>query len=517
MNLFGYSIIKKAEKGTFQSFSPPSMDDGSVLASTGWSTGSYLDLDVGSSSESELINKYRDISMYPDCDTAIEEIINECISVEDSDDIIDIDLEQTKLPLAIKNLITEEFGNVLELLHFRTHAHDLMKQWYVDGKIYFHKILDPENPQNGIVELRPIDPRKIKRIKQVQKQLDPNTGSGLYTTLADFYLYNDSKSTNVRGSAAPSNSMVAGTQIAIDSIACVNSGLMDNERNIVIGFLHKVIKPCNQLRMIEDAVVINTLVRAPLRRIFNVYTGNLPPNKQEQHVQETANRFRNKVNYNVTDGSTQDSKKFLSMLEDYWFAQSKDGHGTTVENLPGGGEIANDDKMMYFQKKLYQSLNVPFSRLQNEGGINFGHQTEISKEELKFAKYINRLRRKFSELFSDILCSQLITKGILTYDDWEQISKNISYKFNSDIYWQETKKNDLLRDKMELISMVDPYVGKYFSKDYIDKEILGLSEEDQEEMNDQMGADYQVQMQQQVEQMKIQQGASNNEKENDGK
>lgn len=502
MELFGFSITKKVEEESGNaSFAPPTTDDGSSLATSGWVTGSYLDLEGGAKTEGDLINRYRDIAMYPDCDSAIEEIINECISVEDSDEIVELELDDAPIPVNVKKAISEEFNTCLDLLKFKTKAHDIFKRWYVDGRIYYHKILDNEAPQNGIQELRYIDPRKIKRIKQVDKQKDPNTGTELFQTVNDFYVYNDSKVNYARGSSAPGASVAAGIQIAVDSIAACTSGLIDMEKNVVIGHLHTAIKPTNQLRMIEDAVVINALVRAPLRRIFNVYTGNLPPQRAEAHVQESMNRFRNKLVYDASTGEMKDDKKLMSMLEDYWFPKGKDGASTTVENIEGGTDIANDDKLQYYQKKLYQSLKVPFSRMQNDGMINFGRQSEISKEELKFAKYINRLRRKFSELLEDILCTQLITKGILKYEDWQQISKHIKFKFNSDIYWQESKKNDILRDKLDLLNVVDPYVGKYFSKEYVSKEILGLSEEDQEEMQQEMAVDYEIDQQRQQQEM----------------
>lgn len=507
MNLFGFTIAKKAESNdNKQSFAPPTQDDGASLVSAGWITGSYIDVDGAAKTENDLINRYRDIANYPECDSAIEEIVNECISVEDSDDVVHINLDDTRLPENVKVLIDTEFKNVLELLEFRTKAHDIFKRWYIDGRIYYHKIL-AENIKGGIIELRYIDPRKIKRIKQIKKDKDPATGLDIITVVDDFYIYNESQTVTARGANAPSGT-VQGVKISVDSIAACTSGLMDPERNAVISNLHRAVKPCNQLRMVEDAVVVNVLVRAPLRRIFNVYTGNLTASKAEQYLQDTMNRFRNKVTYDTSDGSLKDDKRTQSMLEDYWFPMDKDGNRTTVENLEGGQDIADDDKLKYYQKKLYLSLSVPFSRFEANGVINFGRQSEISKEELKFAKYINRQRRKFTELFEDILCTQLVAKGILKYDEWEAVYHKIKYIFNSDIYWQESKNNDILRDKVELIQMMDPFVGKYFSKEYIDRNVLQLSEEEKEEMDQQIEYDYQLDQQKQQQealaQMQIQ-------------
>jgi hypothetical protein len=501
-SLFGFTLTKKAEEESNLSFAPPQNDDGATIVASGMFAGSYLDYDITSKSDGDLINRYRDISMYPTCNSGIEEIVNECISVEDDDTVVTIGLDDTGLPKNVKLAIADEFNTVLDLLEFKTKAHDIFKRWYIDGRIYYHKILS-ENVAEGIDELRYVDPRKLKRVKQVQKEADPATGLQMTEITDDFYIYSDVSVASARGPSTTSGTS-QGVKISIDSIASVTSGLNDWEKGGIQSHLHRALKPVNQLRMVEDAVVINALVRAPMRRLFNVYTGNLNASRSEQHLRDVMNRFRNKLVYDTATGEMKDEKKHMSMVEDYWFARGKDGEQTTIQNIEGGAEIVDNDMLQYYQKKLYEALNVPFSRMQSDGMISFGRQAEISKEELKFAKYINRLRRKFTELFDDILCTQLIAKGVLTYDDWKAIQKKIKYVFNSDIYWQQTKQNDILRDQIDIVTMMDPFVGKYFSREWIVKNVLKISDEDQEEMQAQMEFDREQDLAAQQQEMLMQ-------------
>ena len=483
-NLLGFQITRNKDTlgkpaESKQAFTVASPDDGTTTISAGGYFGQYLDMEVNAKDDFDLIKRYREIAQHPECDMAVEDIINEVIVSDERDTSVSLSLDKLAISDNIKLKIRDEFEEVMRLLNFDEKGHDIFRRWYVDGRIYFHKVIDPKSPRKGLTELRYIDPRKIKKVREVSKKRDPKgKGVEIIETTAEWFVYNEK-------GIQPSGSN-AGLQISADSICYVTSGVVDQTRNMVMGHLHKAIKPTNQLRMIEDAVVIYRIVRAPERRIFYVDVGNLPKVKAEAYLRDVMARYRNKLVYDASTGEIRDDRKHMSMLEDFWLPRREGAKGTEVSTLAGGQNLGEISDVQYFQKKLYQSLNVPISRMESDNGFNMGRAAEITRDELKFTKFVQRLRKRFAQVFSDILKTQLVLKGIITIEDWAKLKEHIQYTFLKDGYFAELKNAEIIRERIGLANEVSPYVGKYYSVEYIRKNILQQTDEDIIEIDSQI-------------------------------
>ena len=511
ISLFGYKLTRdRPEPENAQSFVQPQNDDGAMAVNAAGFFGTYYDIDASAKNEVDLINRYRDIALYPDCDSAIEDIVNDSVAAEDDEAIVKIGLEKVELSANIKKSVEEEFNNVLKLLDFNSKSHDIFKRWYVDGRTVYHKIVDTSKPKQGILELRYIDPRRIKKVRKLERKKDPTTGVEFITNIEEFFIYNE-KGLVAVGPTAP-NAM-QGVKIAPDAIAYCTSGLIDFDKNIVMGHLHKAIKVVNQLRMVEDSLVIYRMTRAPERRVFYIDVGNLPKAKAEQYVKGIMNQYRNKVTYDATTGEVRDEKKTMSMLEDFWMPRREGGKGTEITTLDGGANLGEIQDINYFQNKLYQSLNVPASRMRADTGMNFGRQAEITRDELKFSKFVGRLRKKFGELFDDLLRTQLILKGIMREEDWDKIKEDIYYNYTQDTYMAEAKQAEIQRNRIDLLNAINPYVGTYFSREFVFNDVLQLTQEEIDKMQKEIQNDTQLQtlLQQQqpwqLQQMEMQKNA----------
>ena len=492
LTLFGYTIQKKKDEAPKQSFVPPTDDEGATTVNATGFYNTYIDIDVIAKTENDLISRYRDASNYPDCDSAIEDIVNEAVSAQDDEPVVKLDLEKVELSKSVKNLIEEEFDNVLKMLDFNSKAHDIFKRWYIDGRIYYHKIVNTSNAKQGIQELRYIDPRKIKKVRKINKQKDQKTGVEFITNIEEFFIYNEK---GLIATVPSTANQSQGLRISPDSITYCTSGLLDLDRNMVLSHLNKAIKTVNQLRMVEDSLVIYRMSRAPERRIFYIDVGNLPKVKAEQYVKSIMNQYRNKVTYDASTGEVRDEKKTMSMLEDFWMPRREGGKGTEITTLDGGQNLGEINDINYFQNKLYQSLNVPLSRMKPETGMNFGRQAEITRDELKFSKFISRLRKKFAELFDDLLKTQLVLKGIMKAEEWDKIKEDIYYEFTQDTYTAEAKESEILRNRLDLLNTIVPHVGTYFSREYVYDKILHLTEDEVDEMKDAIANDTDLQQQ----------------------
>ena len=480
--LFGYSIerAKKVPKGP--SFVQKDNQDGATPIAAGGHYGYYVDIDGTVKNEWELIQRYRDMILQPECDSAVDDIINEAICGSYNDVPIKINLENVKgISDKVKKLMKEEFDFVLDLLDFENKSFELFRRWYVDGRLFFHKIIDLEDPQAGIVELRYVDPRKMRKVIEIEnrpERVDPSNPSEAYMQkTVEYFIYNG------KGLKAGDTQ---GLKISADAVTFVHSGLFDMNKNMVLSNLHKAIKAVNQLRMIEDSLVIYRLSRAPERRIFYIDVGNLPKVKAEQYLREVMSRYRNKLVYDANTGELKDDRKFMSMLEDFWLPRREGGRGTEITTLPGGQNLGELEDVKYFQKKLYKALNVPNSRLETETTFNIGRSTEITRDELKFQKFINRLRKRFSDLFQDILKTQLLLKGILTLEDWDHIKNHIQYDYIADNYFNELKSMEMMNERMTLVGSMDMFVGKYFSIEQIRRNVLKQSAEEFKEIDKQI-------------------------------
>jgi len=486
-NLLGFQITrnnndlgKPAEAK--QAFTVASPDDGTSTISAGGYFGQYLDMEVTAKNDIDLIKRYREVAQHPECDMAIEDIINEVIVSDERDASVSVSLDKLMISDNIKMKVRDEFDEVLRLMNFDEKGHDIFRRWYVDGRIYFHKVIDPKSPRKGLTEVRYIDPRKIKKVREVSVKRDSKgKGVQMMETTAEWFVYNEK-------GISPGNSN-AGLKIATDSITYVTSGVIDQTKNMVMGHLHKSIKPVNQLRMIEDAVVIYRIVRAPERRIFYVDVGNLPKVKAESYLRDVMARYRNKLVYDASTGEIRDDRKHMSMLEDFWLPRREGAKGTEVQTLSGGQNLGEITDVQYFQKKLYQSLNVPMSRLDSDNGFNMGRAAEITRDELKFTKFVQRLRKRFTGVFNDILKTQLVLKGIITIEDWSKIKEHIQYTFLKDGYFAELKNAEILRERIGLANEISPYVGKYYSVEYIRKHILQQTDEDILEIDRQIASE----------------------------
>ena len=480
--LFGFEINRKKnqeqEDEKSKIFALPQNDDGAVTIQSGSHYGTYVDLDGVVRNEIELITRYREMSIQPEIETAVDDIVNEAIVNDDNGKGVDINTDDLKQPDQIKKRIIEEFDLVLKLLDFGNMGHDLFRRWYIDGRIFYHIVIDDKRPALGIQEVRYIDPRRIRKVREIQKTRDPRSGMELIKRQNEYYLYNE------RGVIGAHSNM--GAKIAVDAIVNVNSGLMDAKRAMVLSYLHKAIKPLNNVRMVEDATVIYRLSRAPERRVFYVDVGNMPTIKAEQYLKDVMTKYRNKLVYDSTTGEIKDDRKHLSMLEDFWLARREGSKGTEITTLPGGMNLGELEDVKYFEKKLYKSLGVPVSRLEPQQGFSLGRSTEVSRDELKFNKFIQRLRNKFSILFDDLLRVQLILKKVCTEEEWKEFKEDLWYDFKKDNNFTELKDAELLSNRMSVLQLVDPYVGKYYSMEWVRKNVLQMSDEDIMEIDKQI-------------------------------
>lgn len=485
LSLFGFQISRSKadiEQQSEKTFAPPSNEDGALTISAAAYYGTYVDLDGTAKNEVELISRYREMAMQPEIESAIDDIINEAIVQNDDGKSIRIIMDDLRQPEKIKKAIEEEFSVVLRLLNYQNMATDTFRRFYVDGRIFYHIIIDDENPTEGIKALRYIDPRKIRKIREIKKDKDTGTSTDVVQTVNEYYIYNDKVVSGTSSSYGP-----VGTRIAKDAIINVNSGLMDSRRAVVLSYLHKAIKPLNQLRMIEDATVIYRISRAPERRIFYIDVGNLPKLKAEQYIRDIMVKYKNKLVYDAQTGEVRDDRKFLSMMEDFWLPRREGGKGTEITTLPAGTNLGELEDVKYFEKKLYKSLNVPVSRLDpNQSGFSLGRVGEISRDEVKFSKFVDRQRQKFSEIFDQALRVQCVLKGICTADEFDEFKENIYYDFLKDNNFAELKEAELVRERLSLLGSVDPYVGRYYSMEWIQRNVLRLSDDDIKEMQKQI-------------------------------
>jgi hypothetical protein len=497
VTLFGFEISRRnklqQEDEKLKSFTPPQNEDGAVVIQSGSYYGTYVDLDGVVRNEIELITRYREMSMQPEMETAIDEVVNEAIVNDDNGQAVELNTDDLKQPDQIKKKIRDEFDYILKLLNFGNMGHDIFRRWYIDGRLFYHVIIDEQRPTLGVQELRYIDPRRIRKIREIQKTKDPKTGVEIIKRQNEFYLYNE------RGVTGTHSNL--GSKIAIDSVINVNSGLMDAKRAMVLSYLHKSIKPLNQLRMVEDATVIYRLSRAPERRIFYVDVGNMPTIKAEQYLRDLMVKYRNKLVYDSSTGEIKDDRKHLSMLEDFWLPRREGSRGTEITTLPGGANLGELEDVKYFEKKLYKSLGVPVGRLESQQGFSLGKSTEITREELKFSKFVQRLRNKFSTLFDDLLRIQLILKRVCTEEEWKEFKEDVWYDFRKDNNFTELKEAELLTNRILLLQYVDPFVGRYYSKEWVRKNVLMQSEDDIEEIDQQISQEQEQEAAVQQEQM----------------
>ena len=486
--LFGFEIIRKKPQEELPSFAPKLEEDGALVVSEGGAYGQYVDLEGAVRNEAELVSKYREISMHPDVEMAVDDIVNEAIVMDPKKEIVSLNLDDLEQPENIKKMILEEFDNVVELLEFNQHAYEIFRKWYVDGRLYYHAIIDEKAPREGIKELRYIDPRKIRKIKtQRRVKANKNTNVIINKTAEEFYIYNDKGFAKAPTQGSTYNDPASqGIRIAVDSVVNVSSGLVNVGGDMVIGYLQKAIKPLNQLKSMEDSLVIYRISRAPERRIFYIDVGNLPKMKAEQYLRDIMTRFKNRVVYDAQTGEIRDDRKHMTMLEDFWLPRREGGKGTEITTLPGGQNLGQIDDIIYFQRKLYKSLNVPITRLDPEAQYNFGRATEISRDEVKFAKFVTRLRGKFSELFNRILEKQLILKGVITSEDWQEFRTNFKYEYSEDNHFAELRNTEILRDRISMLRDIDDYTGKYYSHEWVRRNVLYQTEEDMKEIDEQI-------------------------------
>ena len=486
--LFGFQIVRKKPEEELPSFAPKLEEDGALVVSEGGAYGQYVDLEGAVRNEAELVSKYREISMHPDVEMAVDDIVNEAIVMDPKKEIVTLNLDDLEQPENIKKMILEEFDSVVELLEFNQHAYEIFRKWYVDGRLYYHAIIDEKAPREGIKELRYIDPRKIRKIKTKKRAKASKTSNVIIDkTVEEFYIYNDKGFAKAPTQGATYNDPGSqGVRIAVDSIVNISSGLVNVNGDMVIGYLQKAIKPLNQLKSMEDSLVIYRISRAPERRIFYIDVGNLPKMKAEQYLRDIMTRFKNRVVYDANTGEIRDDRKHMTMLEDFWLPRREGGKGTEITTLPGGQNLGQMDDVIYFQKKLYKSLNVPITRLDPEAQYNFGRATEITRDEVKFAKFVTRLRGKFSELFNRILEKQLILKGIITSEDWKEFKTNFKYEYSEDNHFAELRNTEILRDRVSMLRDIDDYTGKYYSHEWIRRNVLYQTEEDIKEIDEQI-------------------------------
>ena len=481
--LFGFEI-KRAETEDPKkkpSIVPARDDDGAgYVTAAGTHYGQYINIDGDDSKDNyNMIMKYRGVSMHPEVDAAIEDIVNESISGSELEQPVDLNLDNLEQSDKIKKTIKEEFDNIVAMLDFNNLGHDIFRRWYVDGRLYHHLVVNDSNLKAGIQEIRPIDSAKMRKVKQVKKKKDPATGANLIEKTDEYYIYQEK----------PGSQYNAGVKMTLDSVSYCTSGLLDEGRKRIVSYLHKALKPINQLRMMEDSLVIYRLARAPERRMFYIDVGNMPRGKAEQYMKDIMARYRNKLVYDAQTGEIRDDRKHQSMIEDFWLPRREGGRGTEISTLPGGANLGEIDDIVYFQKRMYRSLNVPINRLEQEAQFSLGRSTEISRDELKFQKFIDRLRRRFAHLFYDILRKQLILKGIITEEDWNSMKNDIIVDYVRDNHFTELRDAELVRERIQTLDNLSQYVGQYFSKQWVQKNVLQLSDEDIERMEKEIGGE----------------------------
>ena len=476
-DFFGFEIKRKKGEEPI-SFVPDTESDGAGVITTGGHFGAYVDLDGDNAkNEAELIVKYRDIASQPECDAAISDIVNEAIVGDHDSSPVNIILDKVETSDNIKDVIREEFDNIMSMLNFNNYAHDIFRKWYIDGRLPYHIVIDDKNPKKGIQELRYIDPLKLRKVKEVEESKDSKTGATLVKSSQEYFIFMNT---------TMGDKNTTGLKIHRDSIAYCTSGMLDPSRKRILSHIQKAIKPVNQLRMMEDSLVIYRISRAPERRIFYIDVGNLPKGKAEEYLRGIMNQYRNKLVYDASTGDIKDDRKHMSMLEDFFLPRREGGRGTEITTLPGGENLGQIDDILYFQKKLYRSLNVPLNRLEQESQFSLGRSTEISRDEVKFKKFIDRLRKKFSDLFVQLLKTQLLLKGVITKSDWDNWKEDITFDFIEDNYFSELKYNEILRERFEMLQSMDEYIGKYVSHQWVRKNILRQSDEEIEEMQKQI-------------------------------
>ncbi len=481
MELFGFQIKRKSEEkieAKKVSFVPKDNEDGAGVIATGGYFGSYVDLDgTAAKTDADLILKYRQIAEHPECDAAIEDIVNEAIVADEDSAPIDLVMDDLDQPERLKKLIKESFEEVVQLLNFNEAGHDIFRRWYIDGRLYYHMIIDDKSPRKGILELRAVDPTKIRKVREVKKdKKDPVTGVPLISGTDEYFIYQDTAMGKTN----------QGLKISKDAVVYVTSGILDSTRKRVLSHLHKALKPVNQLRMMEDSLVIYRLSRAPERRIFYIDVGNLPRGKAEEYLRSVMSQYRNKLVYDANTGEVKDDRKHMSMLEDFWLPRREGGRGTEITTLPGGENLGQIDDIVYFQKKLYKSLNVPVNRLEQEAQFSLGRSSEITRDELKFQKFINRVRRRFSQLFMDLLATQLVLKGVINREDWDDIKENINIDFIKDNHFSELKDSEMLRERLNTLQQMENYIGTYFSREWVKRNVLRFNDEEIEKMQEEI-------------------------------
>ena len=484
IDFFGFSIGRKQQTPSpnldpslgvkeAKSFVPPLLDDASYVEAGGY-MGAYLDLDGALKTEAEFISKYREMSLHPEVESAIEDVCNDAIVLDEDRKSVDLVLDQVDVSDPIKKKIFDEYDQVMRLLDFSNRGYEIFRRWFIDGKGYYHIIIDKENPKKGIVELRPIDALKIKKMVEVEKAKDEKTGTTYVKGVKEYYTYRERPTDQT------------GLRLSPESICYYHSGLFDPISQRAISYLHKAIKPLNQLRMIEDAVVIYRISRAPERRIFYIDVGSLPKNKAEAYVRDLMNRYRNKLTYDATTGEVRDQKNHLSMLEDYWLPRREGGKGTQIETLDGGQNLGEMEDVEYFLKKLYKALNIPQSRMEAENGFNMGRSSEITRDELKFHKYVERLRNKFNGIFVQLLKTQCILKGILKEEDWYKIEQDLNFDYTTDSYFTELKEYEILSERLDILQSVQEHIGDYYSREWVRRNILQQTEKDMKRLDKQI-------------------------------
>lgn len=471
--LFGFEIKRANNEDPVKapSIVPARDEDGAgYVTVSGSHYGQYISQDGTDAKDNHaLIMKYRGVAMHPEVDMAIEDIVNEAIV--GGEEPISIDMDNLKVSESVKNKIRNEFDTVLNKMNFKELGHDIFRRWYVDGRLYHHLVVDESNTKQGIVDIRPIDSARIRKVKQVKKEKDPKTGANIIKKVDEYFIYQEKP-----------GAQAAGVKLSLDSVSYITSGLLDEKRQKVLSYLHKALKPINQLRMMEDSLVIYRLARAPERRIFYIDVGNLPRGKAEQYMKDIMTRYRNKLVYDAQTGEIKDDRKHQSLLEDFWLPRREGGKGTEISTLPGGDNLGQMDDVIYFQKKVYRSLNVPLNRLEQEQQFSLGRSTEISRDELKFQKYIDRLRTRFGYVFLGMLKTQLILKGIIADDDWQNMRNHIVVQFARDNHFTELKNSELLRERLQTLSDVQGFVGEYFSKEWVMKNVLHFTDDDIDNM-----------------------------------
>ena len=480
-DFFGFEIKRKGNEEPIRpSFVPDTEEDGSGVIQAGGHFGAYLDLDGDKAkNEVDLIFKYRDIASQPETDAAIEDIVNESIVGDNDEAPVNIVLDKLEISDKIKDSVKDEFEKILQLLNFNSYAHDIFRKWYVDGRLPYHIIIDNKSPKNGIKELRYIDPTMLRKVKEIEEKKDTKTGAMIITKQQEYFLFQDNKM----------NASGQGIKIHPDAICYATSGMLDPTRKRILSYLHKAIKPVNQLRMMEDSLVIYRISRAPERRIFYIDVGNLPKGKAEEYLKGIMSQYRNKLVYDAKTGDIKDDRKHMSMLEDFFLPRREGGRGTEISTLPGGENLGQIDDIIYFQKRLYKALNVPISRLEQEQQFTLGRSTEISRDEIKFKKFIDRLRKRFSDLFNQLLKTQLMLKGIITAQDWAEWKSYIAYDYIEDNYFAELKESEMMRERFDMLGTVDEYAGKYVSIEWIAKNVLKMDDDAIKEMEKQIKAE----------------------------